>query len=206
MANPERPHSALGERDIAPDPFTQFSRWFNDAASVPDANAMTLATATRTGKVSARVVLLKGFDERGFSFFTNYESRKGRELTENPHAALVFYWQPLGRQVRIEGIVTRMSEEESDAYFRTRPVGSQLGALASPQSQPIPNREFLETRYNEVAERFTHDPVPRPKHWGGYRLAPHAVEFWQSRENRLHDRILYTKTESDRWQVVRLAP
>lgn len=206
MANPERPQGGLGERDIAPDPFTQFARWFHDAASVPDANAMTLATATRDGKVSARVVLLKGFDERGFSFFTNYESRKGRELAENPRAALVFYWQPLGRQVRIEGMVTRISEEESDAYFRTRPVGSQLGALASPQSQPIPNREFLETRYNELAERFTLDPVPRPKHWGGYRLAPHAVEFWQSRDNRLHDRILYTRAGPDTWRVVRLAP
>ncbi len=204
----DRARRLLREQDVAPDPILQFRLWFDDAlhAGVPDANAMTLATATRTGAVSARVVLLKGFDERGFCFYTNYLSRKGRELQENPRAALVFYWQPLDRQVRIEGDVSTVTEEESDAYFRSRPILSQIGALASPQSTTIAGRDVLETRFHELAAQFKDGPVPRPAHWGGYRVAPHTVEFWQGRDNRLHDRLVYHKQPDGGWSIERLAP
>ena len=198
----------LVEADVTNEPFTQFRLWFDEAihANVPDANAMTLATATRNGEVSARIVLLKSFDERGFCFFTSYESKKGKTLAENPNAALVFFWQPLERQVRIEGTVTKMSAEESDEYFRSRPADSQIGALASPQSQTIPNREFLESRFKQLEEQHNNKIIPRPASWGGYRLAPTVVEFWQGRPSRLHDRLVYRKVDTDSWKIERLAP
>lgn len=165
---------------------------------------MTLATATRAGRVSARIVLLKDFDERGFCFFTNYKSAKAKELSGNPRAALVFFWQPLYRQVRIEGSVQQMSRAEANAYFLTRPYGSQIGAWASPQSEPIPDREFLENRAKEFERKYG-EKVPRPPHWGGYRVVPNTIEFWQGRENRLHDRLVYRRTQRG-WKIVRLAP
>ncbi len=204
----DRARQSLSEHNVMRDPIAQFRLWFDDAlhAGVPDANAMTLATATRTGVVSARIVLLKGFDERGFVFYTNYLSRKGRELEENPLAALVFYWQPLDRQVRVEGVVGRVTEAESDAYFRSRPVLSQIGALASPQSTPIAGREILDARFHELQAQYKNGVVPRPEHWGGYRVAPHTVEFWQGREYRLHDRLVYRKDSNGGWKIERLAP
>lgn len=196
------------EQDVAADPIAQFRVWFDEAwhAGVPDAHAMTLATSTRSGEVSARVVLLKGFDERGFCFYTNYRSRKGRELEENPRAALVFFWQPLERQVRIEGMVSKLTDRESDEYFRSRPLASQIGALVSAQSSVIPSRAFLDERFNEVREQYKNAVVPRPQHWGGYRVAPHTVEFWQGRENRLHDRLVYRRNDRGRWLIERLSP
>jgi pyridoxamine 5'-phosphate oxidase len=196
----------LTEQTVARDPFSQFEHWFDEAnaANIPDANAMTLATATRTGIISARIVLLKGFDERGFCFFTNLESAKGKQLAKNPRAALVFFWQPLHRQVRIEGVVKKMSRAEADEYFATRPLGSQIGAWASPQSEAIPDREFLENRAKEFEKKFG-ARVPRPPHWGGYRVVPDSIEFWQGRENRLHDRLVYRKTRRG-WKMERLAP
>lgn len=201
------PANILLEKDAAANPVVQFQRWFDDAtkAGIPDANAMTLATANRAGKPSARIVLLKSFDERGFCFFTNYESEKGKQLAENPDAALVFFWQSLHRQVRIEGVVARMTNAESDEYFHSRPRDSQVGALVSPQSCVIPGREFLDERFRQLSERYKGTVVPRPEHWGGYRLAPHTIEFWQGRENRLHDRLVYRKAD-DGWKIERLAP
>lgn len=206
--NLERAWRALLESDLAPDPITQFRLWFDEAlhAGIPDANAMTLATATRDGKVSARVVLLKSFDEQGFCFYTNYESRKGRELEENPHAALVFFWQPLDRQVRIEGVAVKLPQEQSDEYFRSRPLLSRIGALASPQSRVVPNREALDETFRELATRYADGNVPRPASWGGYRVVPYSIEFWQGRENRLHDRIRYRKQGTTGWAMERLAP
>ncbi|MER3523243.1 MAG: pyridoxamine 5'-phosphate oxidase [Ignavibacteria bacterium] len=199
---------SLMEQDVAPDPIAQFRVWFDEAwlAGVPDAHAMTLATSTRSGDVSARVVFLKGFDERGFCFYTNYRSRKGRELEENPRAALVFFWQPLERQVRIEGTVSKLTEQESDEYFHSRPVASQIGALVSAQSSVIPHRTFLDERFKELWEQYKNAVVPRPQHWGGYRVAPHTIEFWQGRENRLHDRLVYRRNEHGGWLLERLAP
>jgi pyridoxamine 5'-phosphate oxidase len=198
---------SLNENDIAPSPITQFQNWFDEAlqANLPDVNAMTLATATVQGKVSARIVLLKSFDKRGFCFYTNYDSRKGKELAQNPGAALVFFWQSLERQVRVEGVVVRLSDEESNEYFHSRPFGSQIGAIASPQSREIPDRETLEAAYASLEEKYMNQIVPRPGHWGGYRLVPERVEFWQGRENRLHDRIVYTR-EGGGWKRARLAP
>ncbi|MDI3339999.1 MAG: pyridoxamine 5'-phosphate oxidase [Sphaerobacter sp.] len=198
----------LHEADLAPDPVVQFNRWLTEALArdIPEPNAMTLATATRDGIPAARVVLLRGFDERGFVFYTNYESQKGRELAENPRAALVFHWPALGRQVRITGTVERVSPEESDAYFRSRPHGSQLGAWASQQSAVIPSREVLEARLQEVEQRFASDEVPRPPFWGGYRVAPATIEFWQSRPNRLHDRLRYVRQPDGTWRIERLSP
>lgn len=200
-------HRPLLERDVALDPFVQFRVWFDEAlrGNIPEANAMTLATATPDGRPSARIVLLKSFDERGFCFFTNYDSRKGRQLAVNPDAALVFFWQPLHRQVRVEGAVTMMSEAESDEYFQSRPRESQIGALVSPQSDVIPGREFLDRRFEELAAKYHRGTIPRPKRWGGFRLAPQRVEFWQGRENRLHDRLQYRK-EGNVWKLERLAP
>ncbi|HZP86647.1 MAG TPA: pyridoxamine 5'-phosphate oxidase [Burkholderiales bacterium] len=203
----EYAHEKLDEREVARDPMLQFSRWFEEAlkADVPEPNAMTLATANAAGKPSARIVLLKGYDARGFVFFTNYESRKGRELAANAQAALLFHWIELERQVRVEGYVERVSDEESDAYYRSRPLGSRLGAWASPQSTVLPHREDLEARLAEVSARYGDDP-PRPAHWGGYRLVPQALEFWQGRPDRLHDRLHYLRQQSGEWKIERLAP
>jgi pyridoxamine 5'-phosphate oxidase len=197
----------LTEADADADPLLQFRAWFDQAraAGALDADAMVLATATPDGRPSARVVLLKGLDERGFAFFTNYHSRKGRELAANPRAALNFYWPELERQVRAEGAVETMTPAESDAYFRIRPRDSQLGAWASPQSELLADRAELEARLAEVAARFAGGEVPRPPHWGGCRLVPEAVEFWQGRPGRLHDRLLYTRTPGG-WRRQRLAP
>jgi len=198
---------ALTEDDLPADPIALVERWFADAqaAGVEQHDAMTLATATPDGRPSARVVLLKGIDRRGFAFFTNYESRKGRELDANPHAALTLLWIPLQRQVRASGPVERLSAEESDAYFATRPRGSQLGAWASAQSRPLPDRAELETRWAALDERWAGRAVPRPPHWGGYRVEPDEIEVWQGRANRLHDRFLCARTAGG-WAWTRLAP
>ncbi|HEY8475819.1 MAG TPA: pyridoxamine 5'-phosphate oxidase [Chloroflexota bacterium] len=197
----------LAETEVHPDPLVQFRSWFEAAvaARLPQPDAMALATATREGAPSARMVLLKGYDERGFVFFTNYESRKGREIAENPRAALVLYWPELRRQVRIEGSVEQLSSEASDAYFRTRPRDSQLAAWASRQSQVIESRAVLEQRMRALDEQYRGKPVPRPPYWGGYRLVPVAIEFWQGRPGRLHDRIRY-RLDRGRWIVERLSP
>jgi pyridoxamine 5'-phosphate oxidase len=199
----------LLESDLAPDWHTQFSRWFADvvAAGLPEPNAMVLATATAAGRPSVRTVLLKEFDVRGFTFFTNYSSRKAGELDATGYAGLLFPWHGLQRQVIVTGRSEKVSREETESYFSERPRGSQLGAWASPQSQPIPGREALEQAWSEVAERFP-DEVPAPPHWGGYRVIPETVEFWQGRASRLHDRLQYRKTpsSSDNWDVERLAP
>ncbi len=198
---------AMDERDLDPDPLRQFQAWFEEAraAGIEVPEAMALATATPAGRPSVRTVLLKGADERGFDFYTNYESRKGGELESNPQAALLFHWQPLGRQVRVEGRVERVPEGESEAYFRTRPLGSRLAAWASPQSRPLADRTELERLYAEAAARFPGEEVPRPPHWGGFRLVPDAYELWQHAANRLHDRIRYERV-ADGWKRERLAP
>ena len=191
------------------DPFVEFARWFAEAqeAQIKDPNAMTLATATADGKPSARIVLLKGVDQRGFVFFTDYRSRKGDELEANPRAALVFYWAELDRQVRITGGVSLASHEESERYFKTRPLGSRLGAWASHQSQVIAGRSALEADLQEVERRFVSGDVPVPPHWGGYRVVPDSIEFWQGRESRLHDRIRYVREAGGKgWKVERLSP
>ncbi len=198
--------AGLTEEDAAADPFVQFDRWFQDTlqAELPLPNAMTLATATNDGRPSARVVLLKGVDARGFVFYTNYDSRKGQELAANPRAALVFAWSELERQVRIEGAIEKVSAEESDEYFDSRPLGSRIGAWASPQSKVLPDKMALATTVAALVLRYGTSP-PRPPHWGGYRVLPQAIEFWQGRKNRLHDRLLYTKL-SNSWRIERLAP
>lgn len=198
----------LFESAMSPDPVEQFRTWLADAAAAGLINpeAMTLATATPDGRPSARMVLLKGVDERGFVFFTNYESRKGAELEANPRAALVFYWAALERQVRVEGRVERTSAAESDAYFRSRPWGSRLGALASPQSRVIPSRDVLEQRVEELLCQYPDHDIPCPSWWGGYRLIPVLIEFWQGQPNRLHDRLRYERREDGGWDIRRLAP
>jgi pyridoxamine 5'-phosphate oxidase len=198
----------LSETDMDADPIRQFEAWFQHAvaANLPEPNAMTLATATPEGQPSARIVLLKAYGASGFTFFTNYESRKGRELTNNPRAALLFFWPALQRQVRIEGTVERVSEAESDAYFASRPVGSRLGAWASRQSEVIPGRDGLEARVRELAERYAESEVPRPRFWGGFRVRPLAIEFWQGRPDRLHDRLRYVLGETGQWRLERLSP
>lgn len=197
----------LDEGDVNPDPIAQFSRWFSEAlaAEVEEPNAMVLATATPEGAPSARVVLLKGVDERGFVFFTDYRSRKGTELEANPLAALVFRWSELERQVRITGGTARTDKQESEEYYRSRPLGSRLGAWVSHQSRLIPSRDVLERGLAEMERRFADGEVPLPPHWGGYRVRPEAIEFWQGRPNRLHDRIRYVR-EKEGWRIERLAP
>lgn len=197
---------SLDEADAADDPIEQFRSWFMEAGRVVerDPNAMTLATVDKDGRPSARIVLLRGYGEDGFVFFTNYHSRKGRELEANPNASLLLFWAALERQIRIDGTVSKVTPEESDAYFSLRPVSNRLGAWASPQSREIPSRESLAERVSEFEAKFGTSP-PRPENWGGYRLRPDAIEFWQGRADRLHDRLLYRKHPSG-WGRVRLAP
>jgi pyridoxamine 5'-phosphate oxidase len=196
----------LSETDVPGNPLPLFKLWFDQAvrAECPEPNSMALATADKAGNPSARIVLLKGADENGFSFFTNYESQKGKDLATRPQAALLFHWHELERQIRIQGVVERVSANESDEYFHSRPSASQIGAWASPQSSAIPNREFLEEAEKRFKAEFGDTP-PRPEHWGGYRLRPTEMEFWQGRPSRLHDRIHY-KLDGSTWQVSRLAP
>lgn len=203
----EYPSKKIDEKDADPNPIKQFEKWFQQALNVnlKEPNAMTLATAAKSGKPSARLVLLKSFDEAGFVFFTNYESRKGIELAENPVAALVFWWHQFGRQIRIEGSVKKISVKESEDYFHSRPFDSQISAWASAQSRRVEGRETLEETYNQLKKEYEGKIVPRPPYWGGYRLIPDTFEFWQGWANRLHDRILYTKIESG-WKIERLAP
>ncbi|HET6569070.1 MAG TPA: pyridoxamine 5'-phosphate oxidase [Rhodothermales bacterium] len=198
----------LDESDIAADPITQFASWYREAltSGVVEPNAMTLATVAAEGRPSARIVLLKDFDAHGFTFFTNYDSRKGRELEQNPWAALVFWWDVMERQVRIEGRVARVAPEMSDEYFASRPYGSRLGAWASPQSRVLPDRGALTEALTALDAKYSGGDVPRPPHWGGYRLSPTAVEFWQGRPSRLHDRIRYTLQPDGTWRTERLAP
>jgi pyridoxamine 5'-phosphate oxidase len=198
----------LDEQHVDADPIAQFGKWFAEArnAKLLEPNAMTLATATPDGVPSARLVLLKGFDARGFTFFTDYRSQKGRELEANPRAALAFFWGELERQIRITGTVTKLSREESEEYYRTRPRGSRLGAWTSHQSALLPSREALEQRLQEVSAQFPGEDVPLPPHWGGYLVRPEMVEFWQGRPDRLHDRIRYTRRSEEGWVIERLSP
>jgi pyridoxamine 5'-phosphate oxidase len=200
--------AALTKNNVDANPIRQFQSWLDEVrasgVSEQDAISMTVATATRDGRPSARIVLLKSFDDRGFVFFTNYQSQKGRELNENPRASLLFYWSGLWRQVRIEGEVEKISVAESEEYFQSRPLGSRLGAWASNQSEVVENRETLEARFAELQQRLG-EVVPRPEHWGGYRVKPNSIEFWQGRENRLHDRLRYRR-EDGGWVIERLAP
>jgi pyridoxamine 5'-phosphate oxidase len=204
----ETPNNNLDENTVDRNPLVLFRRWFDEAIAsgsrLPD--AMTLATATRAGKPSARMVLLKQVDEQGFVFYTNYNSRKAQELEANSQAALVSYWVQLDRQVRVEGGVERVSAAESDEYFHTRPRESQIGAITSPQSEEIESREVLEQRFREFESMYRDRSIPRPSHWGGYRLKPEVIEFWQNREGRLHDRILYELQADGGWTIKRLAP
>jgi pyridoxamine 5'-phosphate oxidase len=203
------PIVSLTRREADRDPIAQFDRWLKELSqhgvSELDKISMTLATADEKGKPSARIVLLKSFDNQGFVFYTNYLSRKGRELDQNSQVSLLFYWPAVARQVRIEGTVEKVSQEESDRYFDSRPLGSRIGAWASEQSQPVENRGLLEKRFEEYSERFGHN-VPRPPHWGGYRVNPVTIEFWQGRDNRLHDRLRYSRQDDGSWLIERLAP
>jgi pyridoxamine 5'-phosphate oxidase len=233
IADIRREYSLTGMRrsDLEADPIAQFKKWFDQATGARasgrvrsffiriykslllasgteplDLTAMTLATVDKQGRPSARVVLLKGVDQRGFVFFTNYESRKGQQLAENPQAALVFYWPDQERQVCIAGMVTRLPESESDAYFRSRPPGSRLAAWASRQSAPVKDRATLEAQWKQMEEQYAEQEIPRPPFWGGYLMSPDRVEFWQGRPNRLHDRFCYTKQQDKSWQIERLSP
>lgn len=199
--------ASLSEQDCAAEPITQFGRWFEDAraAGLPDMNAMSVSTVGADGRPSSRILLVKGFDQRGFTWFTNYGSRKGRELEGNPHAVMLFWWAGLERQVCIEGKVEKVTADESDAYFASRPLASQLGAIASAQSQPIASRALLDASFSELEASCGNAPA-RPAHWGGYRLAPDRIEFWQGRSSRLHDRLLYTLQPGGTWQRERLQP
>jgi pyridoxamine 5'-phosphate oxidase len=197
----------LDESRVAEDPIEQFTRWWKEAlgSEIEEVNAMTLATATKDGIPSARIVLLKDYDKKGFVFFTNYKSHKAHELETNPHAALVFFWKVLERQIRIQGMIEKIQAKESDAYFSSRPLGSRLGAWASPQSTVINSRKLLEENIELYKKQFGEN-VPRPVHWGGYRVMPFVIEFWQGRSNRLHDRIKYSKQSNGTWKIERLAP
>lgn len=199
---------SLSEKDVAKNPIKQFGKWFKEAmdAGSIEANAMTLATTSIDRKPSARIVLLKGYDERGFIFYSNYLSAKGKEMAKNPVVALVFFWAELGRQVRIEGTVEKLSKEESELYFNSRPKASKIGAVVSPQSQVIESRDILEKNWKEAESRFENRNIPKPAHWGGYVVKPQIIEFWQGRESRLHDRIIYKKADKQNWKIVRLAP
>ena len=200
--------AGLNEQDLDANPFNQFDQWFQEAidAKIDLPDAMTLATATKDGIPSARIVLLRGHDERGFVFYTDYESQKGKELAENPNAALVFYWRELDRQVRITGQVSKVSRENSYNYFQSRPIGSRLAALASKQSEVIPDRQVLEEQFNQLAEQYQNKEVPLPSDWGGYRLSPNMIEFWSGRPSRLHDRFRYTRQSDDDWRIERISP
>ena len=199
--------ASLLETEVNANPLVLFNGWMEEAikANVPEPTAMTVATSTFEGKPSARMMLLKGADENGFAFFTNYESRKARQLTQNPYAALVFFWPLLERQVRVEGRISKVSPKESDRYFKSRPIGSRIGAWASPQSQVIPNRRYLESLKSDYQEEFAKREIVRPENWGGYMLTPVLIEFWQGRPDRLHDRLQY-RLEKDAWILERLAP
>ena len=199
---------SLLENDVADDPFIQFATWWDEAlkSELDEVNAMTLATASASGTPCARTVLLKSASKEGFVFFTNYNSQKGRDLQENPKACLVFFWKELERQVRIMGTVEKVSAAHSDEYFNSRPQGSKIGAWASPQSSVISSREIIEENIKQLQQQFTEESITRPPHWGGYIVIPTAIEFWQGRPNRLHDRIQYTRLPDKRWRIERLAP
>lgn len=208
-ARKEYEKSVLIESDMASDPIQQFAEWYDGAlaAGVPEPEAMTLSTATRDGRPSARIVLLRGFDREGFRFFTNYSSRKGKELADNPCAAITFHWPQLEQQVRIEGSIEKLSDAESEAYFQSRPRNSRLGAIISPQSESIANREVLEKLFVQYQKKYSENElIPRPHHWGGYRLKPSQIEFWQGRPSRLHDRIQFRNLPDGGWSIERLAP
>ncbi len=210
LADLRREYTAgtLSRKDLNPDPVEQFRKWFNEAVNLKSAepNAMVLATVSATGQPNARVVLLKGLDERGFIFFTNYESAKGAEIAANPHCCLHFYWHELERQVVIRGTAQKLAAEESEKYFTSRPLFNRLAAWASMQSRPIASRAALDERMAEVTARFKTDEIPLPPFWGGYLVSPHAIEFWQGRAGRFHDRFLYNREESGQWTIQRLMP
>lgn len=199
---------AFSEENADADPIKQFGRWWNEASEsrVEEVNAMTLATCSLQAKPSARIVLLKGFSAEGFIFFTNYHSKKGKELQENPHACLVFFWKELERQIRIEGTVKKITQKESDDYFNVRPFQSRIGAFSSPQSQVIESRDYLENIFEKNSRQFSDGTVPRPLHWGGFIVKPELIEFWQGRPSRLHDRLQYSKNDKGSWIMERLAP
>ena len=208
-ARKEYEQGALDEAGVEHDPIRQFTVWYDAAvaAGVPEPEAMTLATATPAGRPSARIVLLRGYDERGFCFFSNYTSHKGRELAANPYAALTFHWVEQERQVRIEGRVEKTTAAESDAYFHSRPSQSRIGAWSSPQSAVIPNRAALEELFSQFQQQYSEETtIPRPEHWGGYRLIPDRIEFWQGRPSRLHDRLVFSRADGSDWKLERLAP
>jgi pyridoxamine 5'-phosphate oxidase len=199
---------SLSESDVAPDPIIQFEKWWTEAANaqIDEINAMTLATASMEAVPSARIVLLKGFSKEGFVFFTNYNSYKGQQLAENPKACLLFFWKELERQVKITGLVTKTSDKENDMYFNSRPESSRIGAMASPQSQVIEDRLWLDEQFNKISKEMENKDIKRPAHWGGYIVKPVIIEFWQGRANRLHDRIQYSLNENGSWKIERLAP